>query len=30
MWYNPNINDKTSVGERDLQKDIGCLLIYGN
>ena len=30
IWYNANIDNKTSVGERDLQKDIGCLLIYGN
>ena len=28
--YNANIDNKASVGEGDLQKDIGCLLIYGN
>ena len=28
--YNANIDNKTYVGERDLQKVIGCLLTYGN
>ena len=25
MWYNDNIDNKAYVGERDMQKDIGCL-----
>ena len=28
--YNANIDNKTYVGERDLQKVIRCLLTYGN
>ena len=28
--YNANIDNKTYVGEIDLQKVIGCLLTYGN
>ena len=30
MRYNANIDNKTYVGEKDLQKVIGCLLTYGN
>ena len=30
LRYNANIDNKTYVGERDLQKVIRCLLTYGN